>query len=197
MINSKCGSLRLYTGPMYSGKTTSLLGELTIALDNNKRPLVIKPLIDNRYSDDDIVSHDGVSVNRVTGVKVLRLPVNDIPDLDQIEGIDALFIDEAQFFPNIGNAIDAYLEMGIDVVAVGLDMDSNGKPFGSMPVLLAKANRVVKLSANCSVCGDTATRTYRKPGVAKDQVLIGGAETYEPRCLEHWSPRNISIAPAA
>ena len=175
----KTGTLRVYAGPMYAGKTTSLLGELTIALDNNRRPLVIKPLIDNRYSDDDIVSHDGVSVNHVTGVKVLRLPVNDIPDLDQIEGIDALFIDEAQFFPNIGNAIDA-------------DMDSDGKPFGSMPVLLAKANRVVKLSANCSVCGDVATRTYRKPGVAKDQVLIGGAETYEPRCLEHWSPRNIS-----
>ena len=193
----KNGMLKVYCGPMYAGKTTSLLGELTIALDNDKRPLVVKPLIDNRYSDEDIVSHDGISFNQVTGIRVLRLPTDEIPDLDQVRNIDIIFIDEAQFFVNIGNAIDAYLEMGIDVVAVGLDMDSNGKPFGSMPALLAKANRVVKLSATCSVCGETANRTYRKPGVAKDQVLIGGTETYEPRCLEHWSPRKVSIAPAA
>jgi len=189
--------LKVYAGPMYAGKTTSLLGELTIAIDNGKRPLVVKPLIDNRYSDDDIVSHDGISVNQITGVKALRLPTDEIPSLDQIKDIDIIFVDEAQFFTNIGNAIDAYLELGIDVVAVGLDMDSNGKPFGSMPALLAKANKVHKLTATCSVCGDTATRTYRKPGSSKDQVLIGGTETYEPRCLEHWSPRKASIAPAA
>ena len=193
----KVGTLKVYAGPMYSGKTTSLIGELTLALDNNKRPLVIKPMIDNRYGENDIVSHDGVSVSSMTGVKVLRLPVGDIPDIDKVSNIDLLLIDEAQFFTNIGNAIDAYLEMGIDVVAVGLDMDSNGKPFGSIPALMAKANKVHKLTAHCSVCGDTATRTYRKPDAAKDQVLIGGMETYEPRCLEHWSPRKSSIAPAA
>jgi len=193
----KNATLKVYAGPMYAGKTTSLLGELTIALDNDKRPLVVKPLIDNRYSDDDIVSHDGISVSQVTGVKVLRLPTDDIPSLDQIKDVDIIFIDEAQFFTNVGNAIDAYLELGIDVVAVGLDMDSNGKPFGSMPALLAKANKVIKLTATCSVCGDVASRTYRKPGISKDQVLIGGTETYEPRCLEHCSPRKASIAPAA
>lgn len=191
------GTLKVYAGPMYAGKTTALIGELTIALDNNKRPLVIKPIIDNRYGEADIVSHDGVSVSKITGVKVLRLAVGDIPDIDQVNNVDILLIDEAQFFANIGNAIDAYLEMGIDVVAVGLDMDSNGKPFGSIPALMAKANKVHKLTAHCSVCGDSATRTYRKPDAAKDQVLIGGMETYEPRCLEHWSPRKSSIAPAA
>jgi thymidine kinase len=191
------GTLKVYAGPMYSGKTTSLIGEITIALDNRRRPLVIKPIIDNRYGENDIVTHDGVSLYKMTDIKVLKLPVGDIPQIDQVSNIDILLIDEAQFFTNIGNAIDAYLEMGIDVVAVGLDMDSNGKPFGSMPALMAKANKVHKLTAHCSVCGDNATRTYRKPDAAKDQVLIGGTETYEPRCLEHWSPRKSSIAPAA
>jgi thymidine kinase len=191
------GTLKVYAGPMYSGKTTSLIGELTIALDNRKRSLVIKPMIDNRYAETDVVTHDGVSLSKMTGVKILKLPIGDIPAIDQVSNIDVLFIDEAQFFTNIGNAIDAYLEMGIDVIAVGLDMDSNGKPFGSMPALMAKANKVHKLTAYCSVCGDNATRTYRKPDAAKDQVLIGGTETYEPRCLEHWSPRKVSVAPAA
>lgn len=191
------GTLKVYAGPMYSGKTTSLIGEITIALDNKRRPLVIKPIIDNRYGENDIVTHDGVSLYKMTDIKVLRLPVGDIPAIDQVTGINLLLIDEAQFFTNIGNAVDAYLEMGIDVVAVGLDMDSNGKPFGSMPALMAKANKVIKLFAHCSICGDNATRTYRKPEAAKDQVLIGGFDIYEPRCLEHWSPRKSSIIPAA
>jgi thymidine kinase len=55
------GTLKVYAGPMYSGKTTSLIGEITIALDNRRRPLVIKPIIDNRYGENDIVTHDGVS----------------------------------------------------------------------------------------------------------------------------------------
>lgn len=176
----KTGTLKVYAGPMYAGKTTALIGELTIALDNNKKPLVVKPIIDSRYGENDIVSHDGVSLSGLTGVSVLRLPCNEIPSLEQIDGIDILFFDEAQFFNNIATAVVGYLELGIDIVAVGLDMDSCGRPFGSMPALLAMANKVIKLSATCSVCGETATRTYRKPGAAPDQVLIGGTETYEP-----------------
>ena len=133
----KTGKLSVYTGPMYSSKTTNLIGELTIALDRGLRPLVVKPIIDNRYSNDDIVSHDGVSITKMTNLKVIRLPIGAVPDLDHLDGIDIIFIDEAQFFINLGTTVDAYLKIGIDVVAVGLDMDSNGKPFGSMPTLLA------------------------------------------------------------
>jgi thymidine kinase len=181
------GTLKVYSGCMYAGKTTSLIGELTIALDNNRRPLIIKPLIDKRYADEDIVSHDGISIKQMANVDVLRLDVDQCPSKELLAFIDVLFIDEAQFFTNIGDKIDEYLEMGIDVIAVGLDMDSNGVPFGSMPTLLAKANKVYKLTATCSVCDGVATRTYRKPGTATDQVLIGGTETYEPRCFKHWS----------
>ena len=63
----KVGTLKVYAGPMYSGKTTSLIGELTIALDNRQRPLVIKPMIDNRYAENDIVSYYGVSISCMTG----------------------------------------------------------------------------------------------------------------------------------
>lgn len=181
------GKLSAYTGPMYSGKTTSLIGELTIALDNNKRALVMKPAIDNRYADSDIISHDGVSVLKTTGVSVIKLQVDEVPSPEQLSNVDILFIDEAQFFTRIDNSIETYLKMGIDIIAVGLDMDSNGIPFGSMPRLLAMANKVHKLTATCCVCGETATRTYRKPGVSREQVLVGGPETYEPRCLIHWT----------
>lgn len=184
----KTGKLTVYTGPMYSSKTTSLIGELTIALDRGLNPLVVKPIIDNRYSNNDIVSHDGVSITKMTNLKVIRLPIGAVPDLDHLDGIDIIFIDEAQFFINLGTTVDAYLKIGIDVVAVGLDMDSNGKPFGSMPTLLAKANNVYKLTGKCSCCKEPSTRTYRKPSASsKEQVFVGGEESYEARCFEHWS----------
>lgn len=187
----KYGKLTVITGPMYSGKTSKLISEVGNTLELGLKPLVVKPIIDNRYSVDDIKSHDDISLKNMTGLPVMRLHVDDFPSLNQIDGIDILFIDEVQFFNKIGNIIDAYLNLGIHVVAVGLDMDSDGKAFGSMPLLLIKADEVVKLKAKCSVCGEEATRTFRKKSVdSKEQILIGGTESYEARCYKHWKDGN-------
>lgn len=172
---------------MFSGKTSHLIGEIGNALSIGSKPLIIKPVIDNRYSTEDIVTHGEVSLKKITGLSVVRLHPDDFPSLNQLDGVDTLFIDEVQFFNKIGNIIDAYLNLGIDVIAVGLDMDSNGKAFGSMPLLLTKADNVIKLKAKCSICGDEATRTYRKKTAdSKEQVLIGGSDLYEARCHRHW-----------
>ena len=184
----KTGTLTVYAGPMYAGKTTALIAELEANLEENKQVLVIKPAIDNRYSDNDIVSHDGTSLQKTTGHTVKRLAVDGEILSSDLEDIDLLLIDEAQFFTSLClEWVSQYLNRGIDVVAVGLDMDSEGRPFGSMPYLLSLANNVYKLSGVCSVCGDEATRTFRKVNATSSaQVLIGGSETYEPRCLTHW-----------
>ena len=60
-------------------------------------------------------------------------------------------------------------------------MDSNGEPFGIMPLFLAKAEYVAKLQAICVVCGSAASRSQRliRSG---GQVLVGAAEAYEARC---------------
>lgn len=185
---TKNGYLTVYAGPMYAGKTTALIAELETNLEDNKKVLVIKPTIDNRYATEDVVSHDGTSLNKETGHKVRCLGVNEDLHFSELNEIDVLLIDEAQFFNNLCyKSIPDYLEHGIDVVAVGLDMDSEGKGFGSMPYLLERANVVYKLSSICSICGDEATRTFRKfTATSSSQVLIGGSETYEPRCLAHW-----------
>jgi len=188
-MSKKTGTLTVYAGPMYAGKTTALIAELEDSLESNSNVLVVKPSIDNRYSDEDIVSHDGVSLQKVTGHKVKRLPTDGEIVPKDMENIDVLLIDEAQFFTELCyNWVPAYLERGVNVVAVGLDMDSEGRPFGSMPFLLSLANNVYKLVGVCTVCSDEATRTFRKLSArSSDQVLIGGAETYEPRCLNCWS----------
>jgi thymidine kinase len=81
-------------------------------------------------------------------------------------------------------------DKGMRVLATGLDMNFRGQPFGCMPVLLAKADKVDKLQAICMVCGGPATRTQRlvngKPAKFNDpEVIVGASEMYEARCREH------------
>lgn len=186
-MTTTIGSLTVYAGPMYAGKTTALIAELEAGIEEAKRVLVIKPAIDNRYEANDVVSHDGISLRTTTGHTVQRLGVDQTIALEALLEVDLLLIDEAQFFTNLAASIQSYLLAGVDVVAVGLDMDSEGKPFGCMPQLLAMANVVYKLSGICHLCAADATRTFRKLGVSSsEQVLIGGEETYEPRCHMHW-----------
>ena len=71
---------------------------------------------------------------------------------------------------------------------MGLDLDSKGNPFGSMPYLLALADKVTKVAAVCMWCGEDATRSQRVVD-STEQVLVGAADSYEARCLKHWSPQ--------
>ncbi len=185
----QAGRLTIYAGPMMSGKTTALIAELQDSLEDGNRVLVIKPSIDNRFSDEDVISHDGVSLQKHTGHFVHRIQTDSFPSQELLTNIDVLLVDEIQFFgPHFPEKIEEVLLSGIDVIAVGLDLDSEGKPFKIMPELLSIAYSVFKLVGICSVCGEvTATRTFRKLSASStEQVLIGGAETYEPRCLTHW-----------
>lgn len=181
------GKLTVYCGPMFAGKSSSLIAELELACEECKRVLVIKPKIDNRYSDDDIISHDGVSLKDVTGHEVLVLDVDACVKLEDLELVDLLLIEEAHFFTSLHEQIKTYMLMGVDIVAVGLDMDSDGEPFGIMPHLLSMASNVYKLTGLCAVCQQEATMTFRKlVARSMSQVLVGGSETYEPRCFAHW-----------
>jgi len=91
--------------------------------------------------------------------------------------------------------VERLADRGVRVIVAGLDMNFKGEPFGCMPVLMAKAERVDKLQAICMVCGEPASRTQRlvngKPAKYDDPVIIVGAsELYEARCrLHHEVPK--------
>jgi thymidine kinase len=112
--------------------------------------------------------------------------------IDNLESdVTVVGIDEAQFFDNdIVNVANQLADRGLRVIVTGLDTDFRGEPFGCMPVMIAKADKVDKLSAICMVCGEDATRTQRlvngKPAHYNNPVVIVGAsEMYEARCRHH------------
>ena len=177
------GKIEVICGPMFSGKSEELLRRLKRA-SIAKRPFqLFKPATDTRYSENEVVSH--------SGQKLECTPTSNPYDIIQNikKGTTIVAIDEAQFFDDSIVTVALQLtELGIRVITAGLDMDSRGTPFGSMPQLLAVAEDVTKLTAVCEACGEAATHSYRRDGCGTSQVLLGEKETYEARCREHWSP---------
>lgn len=179
---------------MFAGKTEELLRRLERARIAKKTVLLFKPEIDVRYSTTEVVTHNGrrfpchllpVSID-LAGFKTRVSP-------SELVNTHVFAFDEAHFFgAAFPEVCEALVDEGKRVIVAGLDLNFRAEPFGPMPVLMALADEVVKLTAVCTVCGAPATRTQRlmggKPVLAGPEVLIGGLETYEPRCRGHFLP---------
>lgn len=179
------GSVEVICGCMFSGKTDELIRRLRRAVIARQKVQVFKPAIDIRYAVEKVTSHAGNDFKAV--------PVETSADILQRLDPEAtvIGIDEAQFFDDgIIQVVDFLAESGRRVIVAGLDMDFRGEPFGPMPILMAKAEKVDKLQAICMVCGEPASRTQRlvngQPARYDDPVVIvGAAELYEARCRNH------------
>lgn len=178
----KIGKIEVVTGCMFAGKTEELIRRVHTLTRTNHKVLVVKPLIDDRYNVDEVVSHDGNSIEAINVSNAREI-------LDSVTSdVDAICIDEVQFLgQDVVRVIEHLAKMGISVLAVGLDTDFRGEPFGVMPDLLARATSVIKLTSFCAKCGSDATRTQRlindQPASYYDPiVMVGASESYEPRC---------------
>ena len=178
----KMGQIEIICGPMFAGKTEELIRRVNRLEFAKKKYKVFKPVIDNRYSTTEIVSHSNYRKNSIS-VK------NSLDVLSYYsEDIEAVIIDEVQFFDaEIINVCEYLADKGVRVICGGLDSDFKGHPFAVVADLLARAESVTKLSAICNVCGRNATRTQRiingQPAYEDDPVvLVGAKEAYEPRC---------------
>lgn len=179
------GSIEVITGSMFCGKTDELIRRLRRATIAKQNVQVFKPSIDSRYDVVKIASHAGGQYDAI--------PVNSASEIyDWIKPeTTVVAIDEAQFFDdNLIELTSRLADKGIRVIVAGLDTDFRGEPFGPMPAMMAKAERVDKLHAICMVCNGPACRTQRlvngRPARYDDPVVIVGAdEMYEARCREH------------
>lgn len=169
------GTIEVICGSMFSGKTEELIRRLKRVKIANLKVEIFKPTIDNRYDENNVVSHDSNAIQStpVENSQTILLMANDV---------DVVGIDEAQFFDDeIGNVCEKLALQGIRVIVAGLDMDYLGRPFGQMPNLLSKADFITKLHAICVKCGHLANVSYRKTN-QEGQVLVGEKDIYEPRC---------------
>jgi thymidine kinase len=171
----KMGWVELICGSMFSGKTEELIRRLNRAKIAKQNVEIFKPGIDTRYDDEDIVSHNQNAIRST--------PVNSAAEILLYAGnCDVVGIDEAQFLDSgVVEVANKLANAGKRVIIAGLDMDSNGLPFGPMPALMSIAEYVTKVHAICVKCGDIAHYSYRKVN-SKKQVMLGEQESYEARC---------------
>jgi len=169
------GWIEVVCGSMFSGKTEELIRRLKRAQIANKKVEIFKPLVDTRYHETNVVSHDSNAIRST--------PIANTGNILLLaEGVEVVGIDEAQFMDSeLPEVCEKLAQKGIRVIVAGLDMDFEGRPFGPMPQLLAIADYITKVHAICVQCGSVAHFSYRKTA-EKSQVLLGEKDSYEPRC---------------
>lgn len=181
-LSTKPGWIEVITGCMFSGKSEELIRQIRRAELAKQKVKVFKPKIDNRYSKNEVASHNN---NRSPSI-VIETAIEILQHVDMYTQV--VGIDEAQFFDDsLVQVAHQLAEDGKRVLLAGLDTDWRGQPFGPMPILMAQAEVISKQYAICMVCGEPATRTQRLIS-NQDSILVGSTEAYEARCRRHFDP---------
>ncbi|MBD3236726.1 MAG: thymidine kinase, partial [Candidatus Eisenbacteria bacterium] len=175
------GWIEVICGSMFSGKTEELIRRLRRAQIARQRVAIFKPILDDRYAAEALVTHDRQTIPSI--------PVRHPREILEL-GADAevLGIDEVQFFDrSVVDVCQDLASAGKRVVVAGLDTDYRAQPFEPVPELLAVAEYITKTHAVCVICGNPATRTQRVVR-GGDRILVGGPDAYEPRCRRCFEP---------
>src|SRR5882672_5541587 len=182
LARRSAGWIEVIAGSMFSGKSEELIRRLRRARIARQKVQVFKPQIDQRFSNDHIVSHSEMKheSSNVQTSQDIRAQVE--PDTEVVG------IDEGQFFDNdLIQIVNELAERGVRVIVAGLDQDYTGKPWEPMPQLLAVAEYITKTHAICMKCGQPANYTQRT-FESEERVAVGGEGMYEARCRKCFVP---------
>jgi thymidine kinase len=167
------GWIEVIAGSMFSGKTEELIRRLKRAQFAKLKVEIFKPMVDTRYDDDLVVSHDSNEIRSTPVPAAANIRI-------LADTCDVIGIDEAQFFDDeIVTVCNDLANKGVRVIVAGLDMDFKGNPFGPMPALMATAEYVTKVHAICTRTGNLANYSFRKSNNDK-LVMLGETNEYEP-----------------
>lgn len=180
------GSLEVVCGPMYSGKSTTILSRISKANVLGWNYLIFTSSLDTRYAEDamSIQTHDGRSIQAI--------PSSDLFEIfkhPHYEKADLVIIEEAQFFNNLYAVVLKMVdEDKKHVIVVGLDGDAQRKPFGEVLQCIPISDTVTRLAAYCSACRDGTLAPFTSIIIreTQNQIFVGGLESYQPMCRKHY-----------
>lgn len=176
-------SIRVFQGPMWSGKTSALISAIRDAQIKvgDEHVIAVKHSRDDRYDATEIVSHNGVRCKAIAvpELKLLEHIIEYYPHITHI------FVDEAQFFPDTPEFCRRMRKMDRHITIAGLDLDFRREPFLPMLQTASVSNSSETLHAECADCGSSApfTHLFKANSTPKDtNIIIGGADKYMPLC---------------
>ena len=176
----------IFTGPMFSSKTTRLLAIVDRYQRQNKIVIAFKPAMDNRYIQSKITTHTGGAIPAVcvkTG--------NDVVEyIKSAQTADIIAVDEAFMIDGIAEALLSLFKSGKTIIVSSLQLSAAGNVFEEVRDIMPYATKIEICSAVCPVTGRDAYYTHKKIDNL-EEITIGGAELYEPRCWEHHTYMNL------
>jgi len=196
------GTLDIAVGPMFSGKTTWLNGELTKLADKDFSVLKIIHSDDIREdvenSDNSGTTHNSSYKN--LSKKIVCIRASKLSDIN-VDDFHVIGVDESQFFPDLIQVVSSWVEvLGKHVRVSGLDGDAFKNKFGQTLDLIPLCDQIIKLKASCKLCLDELKKYEFKGNIlsidaaftkrlstSTEQKIVGGSNIYIPVCRFHHS----------
>lgn len=174
---------------MNAGKSAQLLQTEFNYRERGMSCLLLTAAVDDRFGKGVIASRLGLKAE--ADIFHSHDDLRPILQKAKDDGKACVLIDEAQFMTRaqVGHLCWAVDTLGIPVMAYGLRTDFQGKLFDGSSALMALADELREMRTICH-CGKKATMVVRqadgKATLQGAQVQIGGNESYEALCRNHW-----------
>lgn len=170
----------MFVGPMFGGKTSKLLSAIDRYRHQGKDICVFKPMVDERYSKNEIVTHWGGRslANRVSSGDELYSQVPNEPCV--------IAVDEAFMVPGVGNILKELFLKGNTILVSSLQLSSDGEPYEEIQIMMPYATKIEVCPAVCTQCDRDAHYTMKVGGRSDHRIEIGGLGMYQPRCFNHF-----------
>lgn len=175
--------------------TTELLRRALCDASVKRDVLFINHALDTR-SSGPFSTHNLLYKDKISHPHITTMSTPTLPTLEEVKKYHTMCVDEAQFFPDLGNVVDYAEKLNKRVIVSGLIGDSNRGNFGNILTLMTKADKFDLLHASCIKCAEEMTEgtvnayfTHRT-SESKDQISVGGSDQYIPVCRKHYISLN-------
>lgn len=189
--DSQEGYLELIIGPMYSGKTSRIVEIYKQCKFCNIPVAVINHVIDNRYDDELLSTHDKIKIpcikaDLLTNIWKNKENHNDLNQQDinyrDLRNAKVILINEGQFFTDLFDIVNDMVNSGKKVYICGLDGDFERKKFGTILDLIPLCDKVTKLTSLCSLCKNGTAGIFSMRLTKEKEQTVVGSENYIPVC---------------
>ena len=171
------GRIELIIGPMFSGKSTRLIGVIRKFTYKDKKTIMVKYFADKRFTEkSEVVTHDLLKYDSIE-CKNLR------EHIEKLKQYDVIGIDEGQFFNDLVEVCEELALMKKTIIIAALNGDFRMEPFPVIAKIIPKADKIKLLKAYCFNCHKDAKFSLRIVQ-SNETVLIGAGEAYKPACRE-------------
>ena len=174
------GYLELIFGPMFSGKTTTLIQRYKQHKLLGHNIVAINYFQDTRYADNGLYSHDGLNIDCIQAETLQQVFDSNV---NKIEKCDVIVINEGQFFKDVFETVIDWVEKKNKIVYVcGLDSDFKRNKFGNFLELIPYCDKITKLKSLCMKCKNGEKALFSKRITNHESQIVIGTNNYIPVC---------------